>query len=100
MGPCINEWQLKSVLSYVDIGKNEGAKLLTGGNRLDGGVYAKGWFHEPTVSGDCSPDMRIAQEEIFVPVVTVIPTRSSEHAIDVATGVAFGLSASIYTRNR
>src|SRR5207247_2171319 len=68
MGPCINESQLKTVMSYVDIGENEGAKLLTGGNRLDGGVYAKGWFHEPTVFGDCSPDMRIAQEEIFGPV--------------------------------
>src|SRR5437667_12176091 len=83
MGPCINESQLKTVMSYVDIGKNEGAKLLTGGNRLDGGVYAKGWFHEPTVFGDCSPDMRIAQEEIFGPVVSVIPIRSLEHAIDV-----------------
>src|SRR5216117_506473 len=99
MGPCINESQLKTVMSYVDIGKNEGAKLLTGGNRLDGGVYAKGWFHEPTVFGDCSPDMRIAQEEIFGPVVSVIPISSLEHAIDVANGVAYGLSASIYTRN-
>src|SRR5437899_3158148 len=99
MGPCINESQLKTVMSYVDIGKNEGAKLLTGGNRLDGGVYAKGWFHEPTVFGDCSPDMRIAQEEIFGPVVSVIPISSLEHAIDVANGVAYGLSASIYTLN-
>jgi len=99
MGPCINESQLKTVMSYVDIGKNEGAKLLTGGNRLDGGVYAKGWFHEPTVFGDCSPDMRIAQEEIFGPVVSVIPISSLEHAIDVANGVAYGLSASIYKHN-
>ncbi len=99
MGPCINEAQLKTVMSYVEIGKNEGAKLLTGGNRLDGGVYAKGWFHEPTVFGDCSPDMRIAQEEIFGPVVCVIPINDMEHAIEVANGVAYGLSASIYTRN-
>src|SRR6058998_1616937 len=99
MGPCINESQLKTVMSYVDIGKNEGAKLLTGGNRLDGGVYAKGWFHEPTVFGDCSPDMRIAQEEIFGPVVCVIPIHDLEDAIDVANGVPYGLSASIYTRN-
>src|SRR5438309_7410681 len=99
MGPCINEQQLKTVMSYVDIGENEGAKLLTGGNRLDGGVYAKGWFHEPTVFGDCSPDMRIAQEEIFGPVVCVIPIHNLEDAIDVANGVPYGLSASIYTRN-
>jgi len=99
MGPCINEAQLKTVMSYAQIGKNEGAKLLTGGNRLDGGVYAKGWFHEPTVFGDCRPDMRIAQEEIFGPVVAVIPIHNLENAIDVANGVAYGLSASIYTRN-
>jgi len=99
MGPCINEQQLKTVMSYVEIGKNEGAKLLTGGNRLDGGSHAKGWFHEPTVFGDCLPKMRVAQEEIFGPVVSVIPIDGFEQAIDVANGVPYGLSASIYTRN-
>jgi alpha-ketoglutaric semialdehyde dehydrogenase len=99
MGPCINESQLKTVMSYVEIGKNEGAKLLAGGNRLNSGPYAKGWFHEPTIFGDCKPNMRIAQEEIFGPVVSVIPIGSLEEAIDVANGVAYGLSASIYTRN-
>src|SRR5580704_16299815 len=99
MGPCINEQQLKTVMSYVEIGKNEGAKLLTGGNRLDSGIYAKGWFHAPTVFGDCSPQMRIAQEEIFGPVVSVIPIDSFEQGIEVANGVPYGLSASIYTRN-
>ncbi|HEY2460498.1 MAG TPA: aldehyde dehydrogenase family protein [Candidatus Acidoferrum sp.] len=99
MGPCINEQQLKTVMDYVEIGKNEGAKLLTGGNRLDSGALAKGWFHAPTVFGDCSPQMRIAQEEIFGPVVSVIPIDSFEQAIEVANGVPYGLSASIYTRN-
>jgi aldehyde dehydrogenase (NAD+) len=99
MGPCINEQQLKTVMSYVEIGKNEGAKLLTGGNRLGTGAYAKGWFHAPTVFGDCAPTMRIAQEEIFGPVVSVIPIESLEQAVDVANGVPYGLSASIYTRN-
>ncbi len=99
MGPCINESQLKTVMSYVEIGKNEGAKLLAGGNRLDGGAHAKGWFHEPTVFGDCSPNMRVAQEEIFGPVVSVIPIDGLEQAIDVANGVIYGLSASIYTRD-
>ena len=99
MGPCISEQQLKTVMSYVEIGKNEGAKLLTGGNRLDRGAYAKGWFHAPTVFGDCAPTMRIAQEEIFGPVVSVIPIESLEQAVDVANGVPYGLSASIYTRN-
>jgi len=99
MGPCINEQQLKTVMDYVQIGQIEGAKLLTGGHRLSGGAYAKGWFHEPTVFGDCNPKMRIAQEEIFGPVVSVIPISSFEEAIDVANGVPYGLSASIYTRN-
>jgi acyl-CoA reductase-like NAD-dependent aldehyde dehydrogenase len=99
MGPCINEQQLKTVMSYVEIGKNEGARLLTGGNRLEDGEFAKGWFHAPTVFGDCAPNMRIAQEEIFGPVVSVIPIESLEQAINVANGVPYGLSASIYTRN-
>jgi acyl-CoA reductase-like NAD-dependent aldehyde dehydrogenase len=99
MGPCINEQQLDTVMSYVEVGKNEGAKLLTGGNRLDNGPFTKGWFHAPTVFGDCSPSMRIAQEEIFGPVVSVIPIDNLEHAINVANGVPYGLSASIYTRN-
>ena len=99
MGPCINEQQLKTVMEYVEIGKNEGAKLLTGGRRLDSGPHAKGWFHEPTVFGDCSPKMRIAQEEIFGPVVSVIPIGGFEEGIEVANGVPYGLSASIYTRD-
>ena len=99
MGPCINEQQLNTVMNYVEIGKNEGAKLLTGGKHLTGGVYAKGWFHEPTVFGDCPPKMRIAQEEIFGPVVSVIPISSLNEAIEVANGVPYGLSASIYTRD-
>jgi acyl-CoA reductase-like NAD-dependent aldehyde dehydrogenase len=99
MGPCINEQQFKTVVNYVEIGKDEGAKLLAGGNLLDSGPYAKGWFHEPTIFGECAPTMRIAQEEIFGPVVSVIPIESLEHAVDVANGVPYGLSASIYTRN-
>jgi acyl-CoA reductase-like NAD-dependent aldehyde dehydrogenase len=99
MGPCINEKQLKTVMSYVEIGKKEGAKLMTGGKRLEAGAYAKGWFHEPTVFADCGPKMRIAQEEIFGPVVSIIPIDSFEQGIEIANGVPYGLSASIYTRN-
>ncbi len=99
MGPCINEQQLQTVMSYVEIGVKEGAKLLTGGHRLASGDCARGWFHEPTVFGDCQPQMRIAQEEIFGPVVSLIPIDSLEEGIDVANGVPYGLSASIYTRN-
>src|SRR5260221_186781 len=99
MGPCINEQQLKTVMDYVQIGQTEGAKLLTGGHRLTDGPYPKGWFHEPTVFGDCNPRMRIAQEEIFGPVGSLIPISNLEEAIEVANGVPYGLSASIYTRN-
>ena len=99
MGPAISEQQLGTVMSYVEIGKKEGAKLLTGGHRLESFQYAKGWFHEPTVFGDCDPEMRIAREEIFGPVVSVIPIDSLAQGIEVANGVPYGLSASIYTRN-
>jgi aldehyde dehydrogenase (NAD+) len=99
MGPLINEQQLPTVMSYVEVGKKEGAKLLTGGHRLDSGAHARGWFHEPTVFGNCDRKMRIAQEEIFGPVVSIIPIDSLEQGIEVANGVPYGLSASIYTRD-
>jgi aldehyde dehydrogenase (NAD+) len=99
MGPCINREQLEKVMRYVEIGKNEGAKLLTGGNRLNGGVWQHGWFHEPTVFGDCDPKMRVAQEEIFGPVVALLPVEDFDQAIEIANGVQYGLSASIYTRD-
>ena len=97
MGPVINEAAVKKISEYVTIGKDEGAKLVMGGRRLDTGKFAKGWFHEATIFGDCSPRMRICQEEIFGPVVSVIPFESFEEAIDIANGVPYGLSASIYT---
>ena len=99
MGPCVNKAQLETVMEYVEIGQNEGAKLAAGGHRLDQGKHAKGWFHEPTVFVDVDAKMRIAQEEIFGPVVSVIPVDSFEHGIEVANGVRYGLSSSIYTKN-
>jgi alpha-ketoglutaric semialdehyde dehydrogenase len=99
MGPCINEQQLQTVIKYVGIGSAEGAKLSAGGHRLETGAHARGWFHEPTVFTDCDPMMRICQEEIFGPVVSVIPFDSFEDALSIANGVNYGLSAAIYTRN-
>jgi len=99
MGPCINEQQLNTVMKYVEIGKDEGAKLATGGHRLATGAYARGWFHEPTIFIDCDPKMRICQEEIFGPVVSVIPFESFDEGLAIANGVQYGLSAAIYTRN-
>ncbi len=99
MGPLINESQLRRVMEYVEIGVSEGAKLVAGGKRLASGRHAKGWFHEPTVLADCAPKMRVAQEEIFGPVVAVMPFDTLEDALDIANGVVYGLSASIYTRD-
>ncbi len=99
MGPCVNESQLKTVMEYVEIGKNGGAKLAAGGHRLESGTHAKGWFHEPTVFIDCDPKMRIMQEEIFGPVVSVASFNDLDHALDIGNGVVFGLSSAIYTRN-
>jgi aldehyde dehydrogenase (NAD+) len=99
MGPLINEQQLNTVMKYVEIGIDEGAKLAAGGHRLQGGGYARGWFHEPTIFTDCDPKMRICQEEIFGPVVSVIPFESFDEGLEIANGVQYGLSAAIYTRN-
>jgi alpha-ketoglutaric semialdehyde dehydrogenase len=99
MGPSISESQLNTVMSYVQIGKDEGATLACGGGRLESGAYAKGFFHEPTVFTDVAPSMRIAREEIFGPVVSVIPCRSLDEAIAIGNGVEYGLSASIYTQD-
>jgi aldehyde dehydrogenase (NAD+) len=99
MGPCINEQQLQTVTKYVEIGRNEGAKLVTGGHRLNDVSHAGGWFHEPTIFTDCDPKMRICQEEIFGPVISVIPFDTLDEALAIANGVSYGLSAAIYTRN-
>lgn len=99
MGPVVNASQIKTVSGYVEIGQQEGAKLLCGGHRLTAGDYSKGFFFEPTIFGDVDPSMRIAQEEIFGPVVSVIATDEFEHAIEIANNTSYGLSASIYTQD-
>jgi alpha-ketoglutaric semialdehyde dehydrogenase len=90
MGPAINEAQLKTDLSYVEIGTSEGAKLKCGGNRLEGGEYQYGWFMEPTVFIDVDPKMRIAQEEVFGPVVSIIACEDLEDAIHIANNIEYG----------
>ncbi|HEV3484068.1 MAG TPA: aldehyde dehydrogenase family protein [Vicinamibacterales bacterium] len=99
MGPSNSDGQLGTVMKYVQIGKEEGATLACGGRRLDSGAYAKGYFHEPTIFTDVAPAMRIAREEIFGPVVSVIRCRSLEEAIEIGNSVEYGLSASIYTQD-
>src|SRR4029079_9763869 len=99
VGPSNSEAQLQTVMKYVKIGLEEGASLATGGHRLETGPYAKGFFHEPTVFVDVDPEMRIAREEIFGPVVSVMRCSSLEEAIAIGNSVDYGLSASVYTQD-
>jgi len=97
MGPHVSEEELDSTLDYVDVGQKEGATLETGGERLTGGEYDDGYFVTPAVFSDVDPEMRIAQEEIFGPVLSVIPVSDFDEGIDVTNGVEQGLSASVVT---
>src|SRR6266705_2795688 len=100
VGPVINRDASEKILEYVEIGRREDkAKMLCGGHRAEKGDLKYGFFIEPTVFSDVEPQMRIAQEEIFGPVVSVLECRDLDHAIEIANGVKFGLSASIYTRD-
>ncbi|WP_445475650.1 aldehyde dehydrogenase family protein [Methanococcoides methylutens] len=97
VGPVINKSQLNKIQKYVEIGKQEGARLLTGGNVVNPGL--PGYFFEPTIFTDVDPDMTIAQEEIFGPVLCLITVSSLEEAIEVANNTRYGLSSSIYTKD-
>jgi acyl-CoA reductase-like NAD-dependent aldehyde dehydrogenase len=99
VGPSNSEPQLQTVMKYVQIGRDEGATLACGGHRLEAGAFARGYFHEPTIFTDVKPGMRIAREEIFGPVVSVMRCRSLEEAVEIGNGVEYGLSASIYTQD-
>ncbi|WP_408007940.1 aldehyde dehydrogenase family protein [Pseudalkalibacillus sp. A8] len=97
--PLASEKQLKNVLKYIGIGKEEGAKLVYGGEHLTDGDLAKGFYVQPTIFTDVTPEMTIAQEEIFGPVISVIEVENYEEAISVANDVKYGLAASIVTNN-
>jgi aldehyde dehydrogenase (NAD+) len=95
----INRKQLARIHSYVEIGKAEGAKILTGGNVLTEGDYAAGCFYAPTVLDEVDTGMRVAQEEIFGPVTAIIEVDSLDEALAQANGTQYGLSLSLYTRD-
>src|SRR5690625_2733953 len=99
VGPIINEAGMEKIKEYIEIGKEEGAKLLAGGEVLAEGKFSKGHYFAPTLFTDATEDMRIAQEEIFGPVLSLIPVASFEEAIEVNNGVAYGLSSSIFTQD-
>jgi acyl-CoA reductase-like NAD-dependent aldehyde dehydrogenase len=99
VGPVINKAALEKIHSYTQIGKDEGAKLLTGGEIATENGLDKGFFYRPTVFADVEPGMRIAQEEIFGPTTAIIPATDIDEAIRIANDIEFGLSSSIFTRD-
>lgn len=99
MGPAVNQQELDGNFEYLEGALKEGAKLICGGERLKEGDLAHGFFMQPTLLGNVTPQMRIAREEVFGPVIAMIPVADFDEAISVANGVDVGLSASIVTRD-
>jgi aldehyde dehydrogenase (NAD+) len=99
IGPLVSEQQLKRVTGYIDIGQQEGARLLSGGGRLTSEEYKKGYFVQPTVFTDVGDNMRIAQEEIFGPVISAIPFTDIDELIERANNTPFGLGGGVWTKD-
>lgn len=99
MGPLVNTGRVKAVQEYAEIGKQEGAKLVLGGSPLTGGDYREGAYYEPTIFTDVAPSMRIAREEVFGPLLSIVPIDSYEEAIKVANSTEYGLSTAIFTES-
>jgi 1-pyrroline-5-carboxylate dehydrogenase len=94
MGPVISQSAMKTILDYIEVGKKEG-KVLTGGKRAPG----DGYFIEPTIIGDVGPKARLAQEEVFGPVLAVIKAKNYDHALEIANNTEFGLTGAVYSKN-
>jgi aldehyde dehydrogenase (NAD+) len=99
VGPLIHQAARDKVERYVEIGRNEGLELVTGGKRPRSPRLARGWFYRPTIFAGARPKSRLAQDEIFGPVLTVIRVSSFDEAVRVNNGVPYGLSSSVYTRD-
>jgi acyl-CoA reductase-like NAD-dependent aldehyde dehydrogenase len=97
MGPLISAKQERRVLGYLESGRQQGAKVVAGGDKLSGERYDRGYFVAPTVFDEVSPEMRIAQEEVFGPVLSVLSADDEEHALQIANGTRYGLVASVWT---
>lgn len=96
-GPLVSEEHCQKVVSYLEIGKQEGARVLAGGSRITEGEMAKGCYVEPTVFTDCNDDMRIVQEEIFGPVMSVLVFDDEQEVIERANNTEYGLAAGVFT---
>lgn len=99
MGPVVSNSQLETIMGYIESGKASGAQLETGGERLQGGIYDKGYFVSPTIFSEVQTGMRIVDEEIFGPVATVFRYNDLDEAIELANDSPFGLTAGIWTNN-
>jgi aldehyde dehydrogenase (NAD+) len=99
ISPLSSQSQLDTVMEYIGVGAEEGARLAYGGHHLSGGIFDDGYYVEPTIFTDVDPDMRIAQEEIFGPVLTVFKAQDLGEAVAISNNVKFGLSSSVYTRD-
>jgi len=99
VSPLSSQSQFDTVMEYIGMGTEEGARLVYGGHSLSGGLYDDGYYVEPTIFTDVDPKMRIAQEEIFGPVLTIFKADGLEEAIQISNGVKFGLSSSVYTKD-
>ncbi|MCA1589645.1 MAG: aldehyde dehydrogenase family protein, partial [Acidobacteria bacterium] len=99
IGPSVDENQFKTVLDYINIGREDGAELICGGRRASGNGFEHGYFVEPTVFDRVTPEMRIAREEIFGPVLAVLRVQNFDEAMRVANDSEYGLSSSIFTIN-
>ncbi len=99
VGPCINQQQLHSIQQAVEIGQQQGARLVVGGHTLTEGSYKHGHYFAPTIFADVRREMQLARKEIFGPVLSILPVDSFAEAIDIANDVPYGLSAAIYTRD-
>jgi len=96
VGPMISEEHMRKVLGYIDTGKKEGAELLTGGGELSDGPLSKGYFVKPTLFGNVKPDMTIARDEIFGPVLAAIPFENEAEAIRIANDTVYGLASGVW----
>ncbi len=99
MGPLISEKHMNTVLDYIKKGKEEGAKLICGGERYEEGECAKGYYIRPTIFDECTADMTIVKEEIFGPVVTIQTFKTEQEAIDMANDTPYGLAGAVFTNN-